>query len=260
MIPSKTFDKTIQFLIAFINYHKYVGVCDAIQLIQTLIKNQDRNESETIVESAEAIRQIFELLLTLMKSEGIEKSSSCRYDGYSTAETKISVLFCLESIFASWAKLPDLSSSAELTIDATKILFDLIYSIDVNDQKYCVIMKSALHSCHHIGVSSKLWCSEHVGDLLGACISNMLYGLPGIPTMPPQRIQPSQQAVQNLSSVAGAGSKRGGKMMKGRKPRQTAQYKNRKNAKANDDRDTSPNTEDTSQSFGHSMLLDYTGK
>lgn len=195
-----------------------------------------------------------------MKTEGIEKSSSCRYDGYSVAETKISVLFCLETILASWDKLPVLSSSTEMTIDITNVLFDLIYSIDASDQKYCVIMKSALHSCHYIGMSNKAWCTEHVGDILGACIVNMLFGLPGIPVLPPQRIQSAQQAIQNLNSTPSVVPKKGGKMVKGRKPRQTAQYKNRKNIKTNDDANNSSYTEDTSQSFGQSMLLDYAGK
>lgn len=254
-IPNKTLEKTLHFLISFITEHKYVGVCDALQLMQTLIKNQDRNETES--ELTDVTAKIIRLLVCLMRSDGFEKSASCRYDGYSVAETKMSVVFCLETILANIDKLPDIAAADELFIDLRKILFDLIYNLNATDQNYCLLMRSALHSCQYIGMSNRPWCTEHVGDLLGACTATMLYGLPGIPVLPPQRIQSSQQALQNLSTTSNASAgKKGGKVIKGRKPRQTPQYKNRKNIKGNDNQ----NTEDTTQSFGQSVLFEYAGK
>lgn len=261
-IPDHVFRQSLAYLIAFIRQHKFVGVCDALRLMQVLIKNQNKIESSVMAEASTQLRQSIELLLELINDPNdMEKTRSCHYDGYSAIEIKSSSIFCLETIIACFDKVPALADCDILRASITSVVFKLIYSIRLDDgtqANYCVLMRAALSACRHIGFSNKLWCTEHIGDILGACISTMMFGLPNYVHEPPQRVQSSQQTVHDSSYSAAAG-KRGGKQVKGRKPRQTPQYKNRKGAKSQDgEANARAETIDGGHQFAHSILFETT--
>lgn len=234
-IPVPLFRSALCYSIDFITRHKFVGICDALRLTQALVKNHFKNDSLAIGDESKELFQLAELLISLITDpNAMKKSTSCHYDGYSDIEIKSSAVFCLETILTVLEKLPDISQCLEQPI--TNALLKLIYSVrleDISERIYCNLMRATLNSCRFIGFAKKEWCTEHVGDLLGACVSNMLFGLPDIVYQPPQRIQSSQQTIQD-TNVAGPGSKKGGKMIKSRKPRQTPHLKNRKMTKTND--------------------------
>lgn len=229
------FRDSLRYSIGFITEHKFVGICDALRLMQALIKNHLKSDSLTLGEESKQLFDSTELLVQLITDPHmLEKSKSCHYDGYSVIEIKSSAVFCLEAILSFYDKLPDISQSLQEPM--TKAILALIYSVrldEISRRDYCNLMRAALNCCRFIGFSNREWCIDNIGDILGACVSNMLFGLPDFMYQPPQRIQSSQQTVQDV--VAGVNAKKGGKMVKGRKPRQTAQFKNRKaNHKAND--------------------------
>lgn len=233
-IPIELFCDSLRFSIAFINEHKFVGICDALRLMQALIKNHFKNDSILIGNESKEIFQTTELLIQLITDpDAMEKSVSCHYDGYSVIEIKSSAIFCLETILTFYEKLSEISQHLEVPI--TNAIVKLIFSVrldEISPRIYCNLMRVALNSCRYIGFSNKEWCTENIGDILGACVSNMLFGLPDIVYQPPKRVQSSQQTIQDVT--VGASAKKGGKMVKSRKPRQTPQYKNRKNIKTND--------------------------
>lgn len=234
-IPVPLFRSALCYSIDFINCHKFVGICDALRLTQALVKNHFKNDSISVSDESKELLQLTELLICLINDPAaIKKSTSCHYDGYSVIEIKSSAVFCLETILSVLEKLPEISQCLEQPI--TNALLKLIYSIrldDISEHIYYNLMRAALNSCRYIGFAKKEWCTEHVGDLLGACVSNMLFGLPDFVYQSPQRIQSSQQTIQDTHS-AGISAKKGGKMIKNRKPRQTPQLKNRKMAKPSD--------------------------
>lgn len=209
-----------------------------------------------------------ELMLELINDPNdMEKTRSCHYEGYSPIEIKSSSIFCLETILACFDKVPSLADCDNLRASITTVLFKLIYTVRLEDgtrQNYCVLMRAALSACRHIGFSNKSWCTEHIGDILGACISNSMFGLADYVYEPPQRMQSSHQTLHDASHAATAvavAGKRGGKQVKGRKPRQTPQYKNRKGTKSNDG-DTNarnePHDGHGGRQFTHSILFETT--
>lgn len=239
-ISVQVFRNALRYSINFITEHKFVGICDALRLMQALVKNHFKNDSILVADELEELHQSTELLISLIDDPdtAMEKSTSCHYDGYSVIEIKSSAVFCLETILIFYEKLPDISQNLEPAI--TRALIKLIYSArleQLSERIYCNLMRAALSSLRFIGFSNREWCTEHIGDILGACVSNMLFGLPDSVYQPPQRIQSSQQTIQDTHSTGGGGgggAKKGGKMIKSRKPRQTPQYKNRKSAKSTD--------------------------
>lgn len=235
-IPVTMFRESLRFSNAFITEHKFVGICDALRLMQALIKNHFKNESLSLGDESKELFQSTELLIQLITDpNAMGKSTSCHYDGYSAIEIQSSAVFCLETILTFYDKLPEIAQCLEEPM--TKAILKMIYSVrvgEISTRIYCNLMRAALNSCRFIGFSNKDWCTEHIGDVLGACVSNMLFGLPDIVYQPPQRIQSSQQTIQDVVVGGGANAKKGGKMIKGRKPRQTPQYKNRKNIKTAD--------------------------
>lgn len=233
-IPIAMFHDSLGFSIAFIKEHKFVGICDALRLMQALIKNHFKNDIILLDGESNELFQSTELLIQLIADpNAIKKSTSCHYDGYSDIEIRSSAVFCLETILSSYEKLPETFHCLEQPI--TKAILKLIYSVrmdEISQRIYCNLMRATLNSCRFIGFSNRDWCTDNIGDILGACVSNMLFGLPDLVYQPPQRIQSSQQTIQDV--VVGANAKKGGKMIKSRKPRQTPQYKNRKNIKTHD--------------------------
>lgn len=262
VIADRVFRQSLVYLVAFVRQHKSVGVCDALRLMQVLIKNQSKNESTQMADASTELRESIELLLELVNDPNdMEKTHSCHYEGYSAIEIKSSSIFCLETILANFDKVPALADCDDLRASITSVLFKAIYSIQLDDgtrQNYCILMRAALSACRHIGFSNKAWCTEHIGDILGACISNMMFGLPDYSYQMPQRVQSSQQTVHDSTHSTAAG-KRGGKQVKGRKPRQTPQYKNRKGVKSKDgDANARNEAHDGGQQFTHSILFEAT--
>lgn len=226
--------------------------------MQALIKNHFKNDGVSIADESKELLQSTELLINLINDpDAMEKSTSCHYDGYSVIEIKSSAVFCLETILTYYEKLPEIAQNCEASI--TLALLKLIYSVrleTVSERIYCNLMRSALSSCRFIGFSNREWCTEHIGDILGACVSNMLFGLPDCVYQPPQRIQSSQQTIQDTNAAAGS-AKKGGKLIKSRKPRQTPQYKNRKSGKSNEATNAkSGENDETNDHFEHSTLFD----
>lgn len=258
-ITIQVFRNALQYSIDFINQHKFVGICDALRLMQALMKNHFKNDSISIVDESNELRQSIELLISLINDpNAMEKSTSCHYDGYSVIEIKSSAVFCLETILTFYEKLPDISQSLEPII--TNALLKLIYSVrleDVSERIYCNLMRAALNSCRFIGFSNREWCTENIGDILGACVSTMLFGLPDCVYQAPKRIQSSQQTIHDTHN-AGGSAKKGGKMIKSRKPRQTPQYKNRKSTKSNvaSGNGKSGENDELIDHFDHSTLFD----
>lgn len=265
VIADRVFCQSLAHLIAFIRRHKFVGVCDALQLMQVLIKNQNKNESAVMADASTELREAIELLLELINDPNdVEKTRSCHYEGYSAIEMKSSSIFCMETILACFDKVPALAECDDLRASITSVLFKLIYTTRLDEgtrQNYCVLMRAALSACRHIGFSNKSWCSENIGDILGACISTMMFGLADYVYEPPQRMQSSQQTLHDTSSHGAVAGKRGGKQVKGRKPRQTPQYKNRKSAKSKEgDTDARTEAHDGGQAFTHSILFETTSE
>lgn len=261
-ISVDVFRKTLSYSIQFIKEHKFVGICDALRLMQTLIKNHFKNDNITIGDESKELFQSTELLVSLIDDpESMQKSTSCHYDGYSSIEIKSSAVLCLETVLFIYEKLPEISQSLEQPI--TKAIIKLIYSVrleEVTERIYCNLMRAALNSCRFIGFSNREWCTENIGDILGACISNMMFGLPNIVYQSAQRIQSSQQTIQDTNS-AGTSSKKGGKLIKNRRPRQTPQYKNRKAVKSNDvNKEKSAENDDTNDHYEHFNVLDPVDK
>lgn len=233
-ISVDVFRKALRYSLDFIEEHKFVGICDALRLMQALIKNHFKNDSITIADESNELVQSTERLIHLINDpDAMKKSTSCHYDGYSSIEIKSSAVFCLEVILAVNEQLPEIECLEE---SITKALLLLIYSVrfdDVSERIYCNLLRAALNSLRFIGFSNKEWCTLHIGDLLGACVSHMLFGLPDFVYQPSQRIQSSQQTIQDTHSGESS-TKKGGKLIKNRKPRQTPQFKNRKLTKSNE--------------------------
>lgn len=244
-VADAVFRRALRYAIDFINAHKFVGICDALRLMQALIKNHFKND--VVVSNAAAaaagggddssieLLESIELLIRLISEpDAMKKSTSCHYDGYSIIEIELSAVLCLETILAVDEKLPQLTQQMQQSI--SKALFQLIYSVrldEISERIFCNLIRATLNSCRYIGFANKDWCTEHIGTLLGACVAHMLYGLPDFVYQPPQRIQSSQQNIQDSAAhgAASSASKKGGKLIKSRKPRQTPPFKNRKNNK-----------------------------
>lgn len=258
IISNEVFQSALRYLIQFIQEHKFVGICDALRLMQALIKNHLKNDNLSIGEESKEMFQLTEQLVRLMNDPDVmKKSTSCHYDGYSIIEIKSSAVFCLEAILSAYEQLPEISKCLEESI--TKALLHLIYSVrldDVSERIYCNLMRSALNSCRFIGFSNKIWCTEYVGELLGACVSHMMFGLPDYVYQTPQRIQSSQQTIQDTNNVS-ANVKKGGKLVRNRKPRQTPQFRNRKSAKNNE---STAEKEDFGESLEQSSLFENPGE
>lgn len=254
------FRSALRYSIAFIKEHKFVGICDALRLMQALIKNHFKNDNLSIGDESKELFQSTQLLVNLIDDpEAMQKSASCHYDGYSIIEIKSSAVLCLETILLHYEKLPEISQCLEQSI--TRALLKLIYSVqseEVTERIYCNVMRAALNSCRFIGFANREWCTENIGDILGACVSNMLFGLPNIVYHAAQRIQSSQQTIQDTYG-AGVSGKKGGKLMKSRRPRQTPQYKNRKVVKSSDtSKGKSTENDDIIDHFEQLTLLDST--
>lgn len=244
-IANDVFRRALRYAINFINTHKFVGICDALRLMQALIKNHFKNDGILSQPGGEAdesneLLESIELLIQLItEPDAMKKSTSCHYDGYSIIEIELSAVLCLETILSVYEKLPELSTQLQQSISTA--LFQLIYSVradEISERIYCNLMRATMNSCRYIGFTNKDWCTEHIGTLLGACVNHMLYGLPDFVYQPPQRIQSSQQNLQDISAAAhgaGGATKKGGKLIKSRKPRQTPPFKNRKNNKTSND-------------------------
>lgn len=258
-ISINVFKNGLRYAIDFIKQHNFVGICDALRLMQSLVKNHFKNDSISIGDESHELVQSTELLINLIldPDEAITKSTSCHYDGYSVIEIQSSAVFCLETILSFYEKLPDISTNLETSI--TKALLKLIYSIrlsDISERIYCNLMRATLSSCRYIGFSNRDWCTENIGDILGACVSNMQFGLPDFIYQPPQRIQSSQQTIQDTHAVAST-AKKGGKLIKTRKPRQTPHYRYRKSVKSNEANAKIDETSDgLNDSLAHSSLFD----
>lgn len=242
-IANDVFRRALRYAINFINTHKFVGICDALRLMQALIRNHFKDDAIVTTsggddESTELLECIELLTQLITEPDAMKKSTSCHYDGYSVIEIKLSAVLCLETILSVYEKLPELSPQLQQSI--SKALFQLIYSVQLNEiseRIYCNLIRATLNSCRYIGFTNKDWCTEHIGTLLGACVAHMLYGLPDFAYQPPQRIQSSQQNIQDSTAAHGASgaTKKGGKLIKSRKPRQTPPFKNRKNNRTTND-------------------------
>lgn len=244
-VANDVFRQALKYAISFINTHKFVGICDAMRLMQALIKNHFKHDGAATGgggadDSSNELLESIKLLLRLISEpNAMKKSTSCHYDGYSVIEIQLSAVLCLETILSADEKL-----SQQLQQSISMALFQLIYSVrldEISERIYCNLVRATLNSCRYIGFANKDWCTEHIGTLLGACVAHMLYGLPGFVYQQPQRIQSSQQNIQDNAALGAAGSatKKGGKSVKSRKPRQTPPFKNRKNNKAGGDTATS---------------------
>lgn len=271
-ISNDVFRRALRYAINFINTHKFVGICDALRLMQALIRNHFKNDGIVSQsqspgeddESSELLESIELLIQLITEPDAMKKSTSCHYDGYSIIEIELSAVLCLETILSVYEKLPELSQQLQQSI--SKALFQLIYSVhldEISERIYCNLIRATLNSLRYIGFTNKDWCTEHIGALLGACVTHMLYGLPDFVYQPPQRIQSSQQNIQDSTSAHGGGAaggatKKGGKLIKSRKPRQTPPFKNRKNNKTNDaangktngEKDVGPN-----EAYEHANLI-----
>lgn len=251
-IANGVFQQALRYAINFINTHKFVGICDALRLMQALIKNHFKNDGVAAAaatadgdDSSNELLESIELLIRLItEPEAMEKSTSCHYDGYSVIEIELSAVLCLETILSVDEKLPELSQQLQQSISMA--LLRLIYSVrldEISERIYCNLIRATLNSCRYIGFANKDWCTEHIGTLLGACVAHMMFGLPDFVYQPPQRIQSSQQNIQDNATAHGASgssaTKKGGKLIKSRKPRQTPPFKNRKNNKTGSDTATS---------------------
>lgn len=249
------FRNALRYSIEFIKQHKFVGICDALRLMQALIRNHFKNDNISIADESSELFQSTELLINLIDDpDSIKKSTSCHYDGYSVIEIKSSAVFCLETILSFYDKLAEISQRLEHMI--TKAIMKLLYSVhleDVTERIYCNLMRAALTSCRYIGFLNHEWCTENIENILGACVSNMLFGLPDFTYKLPQRIQSSQQTIQDTHSV-GISVKKGGKLIKSRKPRQTPQHKNRKSTKSNDKSGKAGDDYDLNEQYEHSLF------
>lgn len=226
------FRDALKYLMDFIHLHKSVGICDALRLLQAIIKNHFKNDSIPVgIESMELITLIGLLLKIINDPSSMQKSTSCLYDGDPPIEIKSSAVFCLEAILTFYEKLPQLVDSKR---PITSILLQMIYAMrfDESDSRhnYCAVMRSALSSLRYIAFDDREWCTEHLGELLGVCRANMLFGLPGFVYQPAQKVQSSQQAMCDVSSVQK--SRSGGKGLRNRRPRQVVPPKLRRNGRA----------------------------
>lgn len=255
-IETNLFRDALKYLIEFIHLQKTVGLCEALRLLQALIKNHLKKDIETVGDESIELVTLCDLLLKIINNpNAMEKATSSLYDGDSAVEIRSSAVFCLESLLTFYEKIPQIE---EQTQAATTTLLTLIFSMHFDEataHNYCMLMRASLSSLKYIGFSDKSWCTEHIGELLGACIANILFGLPGISYQSPQKVQSSQQAIHNVTSTSNVPNRTGGKVVKNRKPRQAAQPKIRKGG-----RPTEPNKIDQDIDFAESFLRDDLGK
>lgn len=254
-LAAKCLDDVVLFVMHFIDTHKYVGVCDALKLLQALIKSQENSKTLTVCEPIVQLLSPNSILHQLIRNpEFMQKSASCHYDGYLPIEIRLSALFCLETLLSRFDDLSTVLSSEEHLSAMTKTLLGALYEAKLDDLGqlyYCSLMHSAITSCRYIGFANRPWCLEHVGELLGVCVATMLFGLPGFTHAAPQPVQPSQQALKtNEGENAAQATKKGGKLFKVRKPRQTPQNKNPKKITGAD-----AEQEGGPASFAHSILF-----
>lgn len=223
--------------------------------MQALIKNHFNNENVVITDEANELYLCTEVLLNLIKSSNkavtdADSNALRHYDSDSDIDIKNSAIFCLETILWFYDKLPDIRENFEDSL--TDALLKTIYSVrldDISEKCYCMLMRSALNALRCIAFENRDWCKEYIGDVLGACISNILFGLPDIVHRPPQKVQSSQQTVSDKQNVI---SKKGGKLIKGRRPRQKPTIKHRK-SKTNQNNDT--NDDGNEINDAHSILF-----
>lgn len=255
-IETNLFRDALKYLIEFIHLQKTVGLCEALRLLQALIKNHLKKDIETVGDESIELATLCELLLKIINDpNAMEKTTSSLYDGDSAIEIRSCAVFCLEALLTFYEKIPQIE---EQTQAATTTLLTLIYSLRFDKataQNYCMLMRASLSSLKYIGFSDKSWCTEHIGDLLGACIANILFGLPGIAYQTPQKVQSSQQAIHNVTSSSNLPNRTGGKVVKNRKPRQAAQPKLRKSGRSSE-----PIKADQDIDFAESFLRDDPGK
>lgn len=261
-LTSQCLNVIVEYLVQFIDTHKYVGVCDALKLLQILIKGQENSNALTTSVSIADLLAPNSILLQLIKNpEQLKKSASCHYDGYSIVEIRLSALFCLEALLSRFDDLTVVLSDENHLPVLTKILLDILYSAkedELGHSNYCSLMRSAITSCRYIGFSNKLWCLEQIGDLLGVCVATILFGLPGFSSAVPQIVQSSHQALKANENEGQqqTPNKKGGKIFKARKPRQTPQNKSPKTIKNVD----AAGKDEPSTSFAHSILFDKMSK
>lgn len=258
-MSSEHLDRIVSYLTRFIETNRYVGICDALKLLQLLAKSQESNEALISSKSTAQLLAPNSILLELIKNpECLQKSASCHYEGYSAIEIRLSALLCVEALLSRFDDPTETLKSTDFLPPLTKALVSLLYSVqedDLGHSNYSSVMRSILTSCRYIGFTNRSWCLEYIGDILGACVATMLFGLPGFESIVPEPIHSSQQALksnENDNNIPAA-TKKGGKLFKSRKPRQTPQHKSPKNIKNSD-----TNKEETSASFVHSILFDKT--
>lgn len=248
-ISNHLFCRTIIFLIGFIQIHKFVGICDVLRLMHILIKNQSKNETVLLSDASAELRETINFLINLIDDTKImEKSDHCHYEGDSWIEVKSSSVFCLETILSLLDRVPLIAASDDLLEEVSKVLLKLIFSLNLNEmtrQNYCVIMRSTLSACRHIGFSNKMWCNDHVGELIGACVASMHFGTGQFNYERAQKVQSSQQAVRDTQMPTLNPVNKGGKTVKSRKIRQMPQYKHRKS-------NNKPNEEENQSKFDQS--------
>lgn len=192
--------------------HRSVGCCEALCTIQVLIRaNSDRLSELT---SSQSIKLLIRLVRMLNNAKELQHNSP-QYDSCSTKDIQLAAANCLETCCSRFATIEPFTLGNILT--STLELLFVMQPDEYDAHIFCHLSTALLTICKHVVLSNRGLATRHVGDLLGAARSFMMYGLPNVAWTRPVRVIVSQQAVAEPADKQRPNQ--GGKVAKTRKIR-----------------------------------------
>lgn len=192
--------------------HRSVGCCEALSTIQVLIRAN--TEALTELTSSQSIKLLIRLSRLLNNAPDLQHNSP-HYDSCSAKDIQLAAANCLETCCSRFPTIEPFTLGNVLT--SVLEVFASLQPEDYDAHIFCHLSVALLNICKHVAVSNRALTTRHVGDMLGAARSFMMYGLPNFTWTRPVRVNVSQQAVAEPEMLQNA--KPGGKIAKTRKIR-----------------------------------------
>lgn len=221
-LPVDSLKSIIEWLLKYLKQKQNIGVCDALQALQSLVK---RN-SENVLNCTEQITMLQSILVNFLQNPmAVKKPENC--DSCLPNEIKLAAINTLEALLAIQIELP---------IGQIEIMFPVILDIlfkakleEFGEGGYMRLITSTLNICKYLTLNyDKSLGGVYIGELIGASKAFMLYGLPDVPKMVPSKVMVSQQAIAEPQIIVN--QHKGGKIPKSRKPKTLAKTKKTESA------------------------------
>lgn len=206
-------NRCLDWLLAFIQMHRSVGCCEALFTIQVLVRaNSDSSLPE--LSSSQSIKLLARLSRLLNNATELQHKST-HYDSCSTKDIQLAAANCLDTCCS---RLPEIESfTLDNILSSTLELLVSLQPDEFDSHIFSHLSAALLNICKHVVLSNRALAVRHVGDLLGAARSFMMYGLPNFIWTRPVRLHVSQQAVAEPPNEQRPNP--GGKVAKTRKVR-----------------------------------------